>query len=63
MPAQRAGTSTLEVGHADKYTAEAMLGRAWLFYTGMYCNGEDLAALTSTSYNPLTSVTLATDRR
>ncbi len=22
--------------------AEAMLGRAWLFYTGMYCNGEDL---------------------
>lgn len=59
MPAQRAGTSTLEVGHADKYTAEAMLGRAWLFYTGMYCNGEDLAALTSTSYNPLTSVTLA----
>ncbi len=38
--------------------AEAMLGRAWLFYTGMYCNGEDLAALTSTTYSPLTSVAL-----
>ena len=45
-------------GHVDKYTAEAMLGRAWLFYTGMYCNGEDLAALTSTTYSPLTSVAL-----
>lgn len=45
-------------GHVDKYTAEAMLGRAWLFYTGMYCNGEDLSALTSTSYNPLTEVAL-----
>ncbi|MCD8289843.1 MAG: RagB/SusD family nutrient uptake outer membrane protein [Prevotella sp.] len=43
-------------GHADKYCAEAMLGRAWLFYTGMYCNGDDIAALTSTTYNPLTSV-------
>lgn len=59
MPAQRAGTSSLEAGHADKYAAEALLGRAWLFYTGMYGNGEDLAALTSTTYNPLTSVTLA----
>lgn len=45
-------------GHVDKYTAEAMLARAWLFYTGMYCNGEDLAALTSTTYSPLTSVAL-----
>lgn len=45
-------------GHVDKYCAEAMLGRAWLFYTGMYCNGEDLAAMTSTTYNPLTSVEL-----
>lgn len=45
-------------GHVDKYVAEAMLGRAWLFYTGMYGNGEDLAALTSTTYNPLTSVAL-----
>ena len=45
-------------GHVDKYTAEAMLGRAWLFYTGMYCNGDDLAALTSTNYNPLTEVAL-----
>lgn len=45
-------------GHVDKYTAEAMLSRAWLFYTGMYGNGEDLAALTSTTYSPLTSVAL-----
>lgn len=45
-------------GHVDKYCAEAMLGRAWLFYTGMYCNGTDIAALTSTNYNPLTSVEL-----
>ncbi len=45
-------------GHVDKYTAEAMLGRAWLFYTGMYGNGTDLASLTSTTYSPLTSVEL-----
>ena len=45
-------------GRIDKYTAEAMLSRAWLFYTGMYCNGTDLSALTSTTYNPLTSVQL-----
>lgn len=45
-------------GRIDKYTAEALLGRAFLFYTGMYCNGTDLAALTSTSYNPITSVDL-----
>ena len=45
-------------GHVDKYTAEAMLGRAWLFYTGFYCNGSDIASLTSSNYNPLTSVSL-----
>ena len=45
-------------GRIDKYTAEAMLARAWLFYTGMYCNGDDLAALTSTNYNPLAEVAL-----
>lgn len=45
-------------GHVDKYCAEALLGRCWLYYTGMYCNGEDLASLTSTTYNPLTSVEL-----
>lgn len=45
-------------GHVDKYTAEAMLARVWLFYTGFYGNGTDLAALTSTTYNPLTSVAL-----
>ena len=45
-------------GHVDKYTAEAMLARAWLFYTGFYCNGTTVADLVSTSYSPLTSVTL-----
>ena len=53
MPAERRTN-----GHVDKYAAEAMLGRAWLFYTGMYCNGETLADLTSTNYSPLTSVDL-----
>lgn len=56
MPAKH--TTTNNAGHVDKYAAEAMLGRAWLFYTGFYCNGTDLAALTSTTYKPLTSVTL-----
>ncbi len=45
-------------GHVDKYTAEAMLGRAWLFYTGFYCNGTTIANLTSTTYKPLTEVQL-----
>lgn len=45
-------------GHLDKYTVEGLLGRAWLFYTGMYGGGEDIAALASTTYNPLTSVAL-----
>ncbi len=45
-------------GHVDKYTAEAMLGRAWLFYTGFYCNGETLSDLTSTNYSPLTEVAM-----
>ncbi len=45
-------------GHVDKYCAEGMLGRCWLYYTGMYCNGEDLAGLTSTNYSPLTEVEL-----
>lgn len=45
-------------GHIDKYTAEAMLGRAWLFYTGMYCNGSEISQLTSTTYKPLTEVEL-----
>lgn len=45
-------------GHVDKYAAEAMLGRAWLFYTGFFCNGSTIADLTSTNYNPLTSVDL-----
>lgn len=46
------------MGHVDKYTAEAMLGRAWLYYTGMYGNGETLNDLVSTNYSPLTSVDL-----
>lgn len=46
-------------GHVDRYTAQAMLGRAWLFYTGMYGNGETLADLTSTTYSPLTEVKLS----
>ncbi len=45
-------------GHLDKYATEALLCRAWLFYTGMYGNGEDISALTSTSYSPLTEVEL-----
>ena len=45
-------------GHVDKYCAEAMLGRSWLFYSGMYGNGSDMSALTSTTYSPLESVTL-----
>ena len=47
-------------GHVDKYTAEAMLARAWLFYTGFFCNGTDLSDLVSTTYNAdaITSVTL-----
>ena len=45
-------------GRIDKYTAEAMLARAFLFYTGMYGNGTDISALTSTTYSPLQSVDL-----
>ncbi len=45
-------------GHVDKYTAEAMLGRAWLFYTGFYGNGSTTADLVSTKYSPLTEVAL-----
>lgn len=45
-------------GHIDRYTAEAMLARAFLFYTGFFCNGTTVADLVSTSYSPLTSVNL-----
>lgn len=57
MPKRNNATSAT-IGHVDKYAAEALLGRAWLFYTGVYCNGEALADVTSTSYNPLVSVNL-----
>ena len=53
MPAKRRSD-----GHVDKYTAEAMLGRAWLFYSGFFCNGTTIADETSTTYNPLTSCDL-----
>ena len=45
-------------GHVDKYTAEALLGRIWLFYTGFYGNGTTTADLVSTDYNPMTTVKL-----
>ncbi|KXB49157.1 SusD family protein [Bacteroidales bacterium KA00344] len=45
-------------GHVDKYVAEALLARAFLFYTGFYCNGETISDLTSTTYNPLQEVAL-----
>ena len=57
LPEKR--TDAAQAGHVDRYAAEAMLGRAWLFYTGMYCNGEDLEDLTSPDYNTLTAVTLS----
>ena len=53
MPAQKSSDA-----HVDKYAAEAMLARIWLFYTGFYCNGTTTSDLGSTSYNPLTSVEL-----
>lgn len=45
-------------GHVDKYTAEAMLGRAWLFYSGFFCNGFTIADEVSTNYSPLTTCEL-----
>lgn len=44
--------------HVDKYVAEALLARAFLFYTGFYGNGSTIADLTSTTYNPLREVAL-----
>ncbi len=55
MPAVR--THNIDA-HVDKYTAEALLGRAWLFYTGFYGNGTTTAELANTTYSPLTSVEL-----
>ncbi len=46
------------IGHVDKYAAEALLARIWLFYTGLYCNGETIADMVSTNYSPLSSVAL-----
>jgi hypothetical protein len=56
MPSTK--TTDSNTGHVDKYAAEALLGRAWLFYSGFFCNGSTTADFTSTNYNPLTSVQL-----
>lgn len=58
MPAKQ--TSAANAGHVDKYAAEAMLGRAWLFYAGMFCNGTSLENMVSETYNEdaITSVEL-----
>ena len=55
-----AKTADSQAGHVDKYAAEALLGRAWLFYSGMFCNGTTIADMTSTTYNEdaITSVEL-----
>lgn len=53
MPAERRTD-----GHVDKYTAEGMLARAWLFYTGFLCNGTTIADEVSSTYQPLTEVQL-----
>lgn len=47
-------------GHVARGAAQGMLARAWLFYTGMFCNGFELKDMTSTSYSPdaITSVKL-----
>lgn len=45
-------------GHVDKFTAEALLGRVWLVYSGLFCNGAEIKDIVSENYNPLTSVEL-----
>lgn len=52
------GEDIIYPANVDKYAAEAIIGRAWLFYTGFYGNGENLADIVSTKYSPLTSVQL-----
>ena len=49
-----------DAGHVGRGAAQGMLARAWLFYTGMFCNGFELKDMTSTTYNPdaITSVKL-----
>ena len=49
LPAAK--TAASQAGHVDKYAAQALLGRAWLFYSGMFCNGTTIADMTSTNYN------------
>lgn len=49
LPAAK--TADSQAGHVDKYAAQALLGRAWLFYSGMFCNGTTIADMTSTNYN------------
>ncbi len=40
MPNKKFGSNWVEAGHVDKWTAEAMMGRAFLFYTGFYQKSE-----------------------
>lgn len=49
-----------DAGHVARGAAQGMLARAWLFYTGMFCNGFELKDMTSTKYSPdaITSVKL-----
>lgn len=52
--------SDSNAGHVARGAAQGMLAKAWLFYTGMYCNGFELKDMVSTNYNPdaITSITL-----
>jgi len=36
MPVKKFGSNWVETGHVDRWGAEAMIGRAFLFYTGFY---------------------------
>lgn len=40
MPAKKVNANWVEDGHVDKWCAEAMMGRVFLFYTGFYGKSE-----------------------
>jgi hypothetical protein len=44
MPAKKASSQGLDDGHVDKYAAEALMARAYLFYTGMYLNANPVSS-------------------
>lgn len=44
MPAKKFGTNWVESGHADKWSAQGFLARAFLFYTGFYNKTEVVLA-------------------